>query len=85
MKGPKTSVVVDIPDIKPNDNEVLIKIKYVGVCMSEHCDWSAAKDGDAFGHEPMGIIEAVGKNVKGYRVGDRVSGLGDQIFREQAE
>lgn len=75
MKGPKTSAVEDIQDVMPNDNEVLIKLKYVGVCMSEHYDWSVAKEGDAFGHEPMGIIEAVGKNVTEYKVGDRVSGL----------
>lgn len=75
MKGPKTSIVADIRDVAPNDDQVLIKLKYVGVCMSEHHGWSVAKEGDAFGHEPMGIIEAVGKNVTGYKVGDRVSGL----------
>jgi threonine dehydrogenase-like Zn-dependent dehydrogenase len=74
-RGPKTSVVTDIADVKPNDDQVLIKLKYVGVCMSEHYDWSVAKEGAAFGHEPMGIIEEVGKNVKDFKVGDRVSGL----------
>lgn len=73
--GPKKSVVSDIQGIKPNDNEVLIKLKYVGVCMSEHYDWTVAQEGAAFGHEPMGIIEEVGKNVTGFKVGDRVSGL----------
>ena len=75
MAGPKQSRIVEFPDPKPNDNEVLIKIKYVGVCMSEHYDWSVAKAGQAFGHEPMGVIAAVGKNVKNYKPGDRVSGL----------
>lgn len=75
MTGPKKSEVVELQNVTPNDNEVLIKLKYVGVCMSEHYDWSVAKAGAAFGHEPMGVIEAVGKNVTGYKVGDRVSGL----------
>lgn len=75
MKGPKTSAVVDIQDVKPNDDQILIRLKYVGVCMSEHYDWSVAKAGAAFGHEPMGVITEVGKNVKGFKVGDRVSGL----------
>ncbi|MDF2922587.1 MAG: Alcohol dehydrogenase GroES domain protein [Paenibacillaceae bacterium] len=75
MKGPKTSAVVDIQDLQPNDDQVLIRLKYVGVCMSEHYDWSVAKEGKAFGHEPMGIIAAAGKNVTGYKVGDRVSGM----------
>lgn len=75
MTGPKTSEIREFETVKPNDNQVLIKLKYVGVCMSEHHSWSVAKAGDAFGHEPMGIIEEVGKNVTGYAVGDRVSGL----------
>lgn len=75
MTGPKKSEVVELQNVTANDNEILIKLKYAGVCMSEHYDWSVAKAGSAFGHEPMGIIEAVGKNVTGYQVGDRVSGL----------
>jgi len=75
MTGPKTSTIVEVPDITPKDNEVLIRTRYVGVCMSEHYDWSTASAGSAFGHEPMGIIEAVGKNVSGFSAGDRVSGL----------
>jgi threonine dehydrogenase-like Zn-dependent dehydrogenase len=75
MKGAKSSAIVNIPDVKPTDDQVLIKLRYVGVCMSEHYDWSVSKEGQAFGHEPMGIITEVGRNVEGYKVGDRVSGL----------
>jgi len=74
MIGPKQSVITDLPDVKPNDDQILIHNKYVGVCMSEHYDWSTAKAGDAFGHEPMGVVEWVGGNVIGFAVGDRVSG-----------
>jgi threonine dehydrogenase-like Zn-dependent dehydrogenase len=75
MTGPKKSQIVDMPDVKPSDDEVLIKLKYVGVCMSEHYDWSVARAGQAFGHEPLGFIAAIGKNVTGFKVGERVSGL----------
>ena len=75
MTGPKTSMIKEIADVKPNDDQIKIKIKYVGVCMSEHYDWSVAKEGDAFGHEPMGIIVETGKNIKEFSVGDKVSGL----------
>lgn len=73
--GPKKSEIreVEIPEM--GDNQVLIRLKYAGVCMSEHYAWSTAKAGDAFGHEPMGVIAKVGKNVKGFEVGDRVSGM----------
>jgi threonine dehydrogenase-like Zn-dependent dehydrogenase len=74
MKGPKTTVIKEVPDVKPDDGQILIKIKYVGVCMSEHYNWSTAKEGEAFGHEPMGFVAEVGKNVTGFAVGDRVSG-----------
>lgn len=75
MAGPRKSRIEDTPDINPNDDEVLIRLKYVGVCKSEHYDWSVAKEGQAFGHEPMGFVVGVGKNVAGFEVGDRVSGL----------
>ncbi len=72
--GPKTSVVKEADMPVMNDDSLLIKMKYVGVCYSEHYDWANNSKGGAFGHEPMGIVAEVGKNVKGFQVGDRVSG-----------
>ncbi|MCL2461619.1 MAG: zinc-binding dehydrogenase [Defluviitaleaceae bacterium] len=74
MTGPKTSVVADMPDVELGANQILIRNRYVGVCMSEHYDWAHAKAGDAFGHEPMGVVTEVGKDVTGFAVGDRVGG-----------
>ena len=75
MTGPKKSEVREIETVKPTDDQILIRTKYVGVCMSEHYDWSVAREGQVFGHEPMGIVAEVGKNVTGFAIGDRVSGL----------
>ena len=75
MTGPKQSAIREIQTVVPNEDQVLIKLKYVGVCMSEHHGWATAKAGDAFGHEPMGVIAQVGKNVSGFEVGDRVGGM----------
>ena len=74
-EGPRKCNLIEVekPQIT-KENQVLIKIKYSGVCMSEHYDWSTAKPGASFGHEPMGIVEAVGSDVKKVKVGDRVSG-----------
>lgn len=73
--GPMTSEIREIPTPEINDDQVKIKLKYCGVCYSEHYDWKHCENGGAFGHEPMGIIVETGKNVTGYAVGDRVSGL----------
>ena len=72
--GPRTSVLKEIDKPTITDDHILIQLKYVGVCMSEHYDWTVAECGKTFGHEPMGIVAEVGKNVKGFCVGDRVSG-----------
>lgn len=76
MRGPKQSELIDaeLPVIK-DGHEMLVKLKYCGVCMSEHYDWSHAEEGMTFGHEPMGVVVEVGSDVTNFKVGDRVSGL----------
>jgi len=73
--GPKQNKLVEaeMPEIVRPD-QVIVKIKYCGVCMSEHYAWSTAKEGSSFGHEGMGIVTEVGAGCKRVKVGDRVSG-----------
>lgn len=76
MEGPKTSKVIEVPVPEiSGSKDVLVKNRYCGVCMSEHYDWSTAKNGMTFGHEPIGTVVAVGDEVKKVKIGDRVSGL----------
>ncbi|MBQ8817569.1 MAG: alcohol dehydrogenase catalytic domain-containing protein [Clostridia bacterium] len=78
MKGPKQSTLIDVPMPKlEKDTDVLIKLTYCGVCMSEHYAWSTATAGMSFGHEPIGVVEAIGSAVTLVKVGDRVSFGGD--------
>lgn len=72
--GPMQHEVREVPDPVLQDNQILVRLRYMGVCMSEHYGWKTAKPGTKFGHEPMGVVEAVGRNVKDFQVGDRVSG-----------
>lgn len=76
---------VPIPEIK--ENEVLIKMKASALCRSDLARYHGGKmfeDEDPNliitpGHEPCGIVEAIGSNVTKVKLGDRVAlylGLG---------
>jgi len=74
--GPRKTELKDVEMTKITDpGQVLIKVKYNGVCMSEHYNWETGVVGRSFGHEPVGTIVEVGSDVKDYKVGDRVSGM----------
>lgn len=82
MEGPRKSKVIEVEIPKIDDDQLLVKVLYSGMCHSELYPWMTAKQGDILGHETMGIIADKGKNVKGFRIGDRVTGLGGGGFRE---
>lgn len=68
----------DIP--QPGKGELQIKLEYVGVCGSdlhfyqEGCLANWTLDGPlALGHEPGGVVTAIGEGVEGFDIGDKVS------------
>lgn len=68
----------DIP--QPGPGELQIKLEYVGVCGSDlhfYHDGRLANwelDGPlALGHEPGGVVSAIGEGVEGFAIGDKVS------------
>jgi aryl-alcohol dehydrogenase len=59
----------------PRDDEVLVRIVATGICHTDIniCDdWDGAADPVVLGHEGAGVVEQVGKSVKGVRRGDQV-------------
>ena len=68
----------DIPEVK--DDEVLVRLEYVGICGSDLHYYETGAIGDyvekppfVLGHEPGGVVVETGKNVKHLKVGDRVA------------
>ncbi|SHH66290.1 alcohol dehydrogenase catalytic domain-containing protein [Clostridium grantii] len=66
----------DIPKIK-NSDDVLVQVKAVGICgtdlhifQGERADVQLPR---VMGHELSGIVQEVGSNVTGLKVGDRVA------------
>jgi len=63
----------DVPDIGPQD--ALVRITTTTICGTDiHIlkgEYPVAK-GRIIGHEPVGIIEKLGSEVKGYKIGQRV-------------
>ena len=60
-----------IPEI--NDNELLVKVQASGICGSDVMEWYRIKKAPlVLGHEMTGDVVQVGKNVKKYKVDDRV-------------
>ncbi|MPQ26602.1 NAD(P)-dependent alcohol dehydrogenase [Bacillus paralicheniformis] len=61
-------------ELKPND--VLIDIKYSGICHSDihsaYDEWGGGIFPMVPGHEIAGVVKAVGPDVKKFAVGDRV-------------
>ena len=64
------------------DDDVLLDIKYVGVCHSDihqlKGEWGAQQYPQVPGHEIAGIVAAVGRNVTRFKVGDR-AGVGCMV------
>ena len=60
-----------IPEI--NDDEILVKVMSSGICGSDVMEWYRIKKAPiVLGHEIAGIVEKTGKNVKNFKIGDRV-------------
>jgi L-iditol 2-dehydrogenase len=74
--------IVRAPAPEPGDDQALVRITHVGICGSDSSFWKLkhtlnelhplpAPPG-SHGHEAVGRVERVGKNVRGVAVGDQV-------------
>ncbi|KAF8454518.1 chaperonin 10-like protein [Terfezia claveryi] len=81
----KWTIVNDEPLPTLRDNDVLVKVKACGVCGTDlhiHDGEFIAKFPLIPGHETVGVIAAVGKDVKGFQVGDRIAADNSELCNE---
>jgi alcohol dehydrogenase len=67
----------DVPDPAPSPGGVVLRVKATGVCRSDWHGWMG-HDSDVRvphvpGHELAGVVEAVGRDVKNWHGGERVT------------
>ncbi len=75
----KPVFIADVPDPEPGPDDVVIKVARCGVCgtdlsmtKGEAWDYGA---GSRLGHEYAGEITAIGKNVAGLRIGEKIAAV----------
>jgi len=82
---PESYAVVEVPLPTLRDNDVLIKVKACGVCGTDlhiHEGEFIAKFPLIPGHETVGVVAAIGKDVKGFQVGERVCADNSELCNE---
>jgi threonine dehydrogenase-like Zn-dependent dehydrogenase len=84
ITGPAQSTVIEEPIGEPGLGQVLVEVHASGVCASELPDWLAGPTGSPLrlGHEPAGVVRAVGPGVTRVRPNDRVTGRLESAFAE---
>ncbi len=73
----KLPAVQNVPDPTPQAHGVVLRVKATGLCRSDWHGWMG-HDPDITlphvpGHEIAGVIEAIGKDVLKWKIGDRVT------------
>jgi L-iditol 2-dehydrogenase len=73
----KTLSVVDMPTPEIGDDDVLVRVRACGICGSDIHGYDGSTGRRipplVMGHEAAGVIERVGRDVRGFTAGERVS------------
>ena len=74
--GAKPLELVDLPTPKPGPKQVLIKVSACGVCRTEldqiEGRIAPPKLPVILGHQPVGVVEALGAGASKFKIGERV-------------
>lgn len=65
--------IEEMPAPEPGPGEILVKTQVCGICTGDIMSWYMERKAPlVFGHEPSGLVAAVGEGVEGLCEGDRV-------------
>jgi 2-desacetyl-2-hydroxyethyl bacteriochlorophyllide A dehydrogenase len=88
LVGPGRCEIARVPMPTPSAREVRVRIEGCGVCASNLEPWAGRPwfsypfEPGAPGHEAYGWLDAVGEEVRGWKVGDRVAMLSTRAYAE---
>jgi threonine dehydrogenase-like Zn-dependent dehydrogenase len=83
ITAPRKFEIREIPTPAISENEMLVKVEACGVCSSDMTGYKDTYSDEMrkrnpfprrAGHEPAGTVVEVGRNVRGFKVGDRITG-----------
>lgn len=73
----KLPTIQIVPDPSLQENGVVLRVKATGLCRSDWHGWMGHEPDITLphvpGHEIAGVVEAVGKHVVRWKIGDRVT------------
>ncbi|MEE8471126.1 MAG: zinc-binding dehydrogenase [Dehalococcoidia bacterium] len=72
LEGKRRFVVREVPEPAPDEDEVMIRVRYCGICGSDLITYVHGVPA-RYGHEYAGDVVEVGKGVKRWKPGDRVA------------
>jgi L-iditol 2-dehydrogenase len=77
FEGPDRLMVREVPDPACGSGDIVLAVHACGICGSDLRNFRTGLKGDVksqiMGHELTGIVREVGREVSGYRVGDRIA------------
>jgi L-iditol 2-dehydrogenase len=73
-RGSGSIAVEEIPTPVVGPGEILIRVEACGICHTDlkKIEYNLLEPPRVFGHETAGIVAKVGRNVRKFRLGDRV-------------
>src|SRR5438128_11354011 len=88
LVAPGKIEIEDVPRPEPGPDQVRIRLEGCGVCASNLTPWAGPEwmqfptPPGGLGHEGWGVIDALGAEVTGLAIGDRVAALSHQSYAE---